>query len=375
VANKTGNTASTLRTQYKVADFVNWQRGGSLVLNPKFQRRPVWKKGAKSYLIDTILRGLPIPIIFLRDLPADLRTLAPKRDVVDGQQRLRTIFAFINSELLSDFDQARDEFVIDATHNEELGGQNFAQLSAANKQQILDYQFSVHIFPADTDDREILQIFARMNSTGLKLNAQELRNAEYYGKFKTLAYQLATEHLAQWREWHIFSDNAIARMNEVELSSEFMMLIAHGTLDKNKKAIDDFYEKYDDSFPDGPEVARRFRGTFEAIESVLDTESIATLFNTRTLFFALFAAIYGLQYGLRWPSKSSDRLNRQRSRPIAPDIVKQLRSSARRIKDQQIPLRILKAVRGATSDASERKALIGFLVGKDSDPCRELALN
>jgi uncharacterized protein with ParB-like and HNH nuclease domain len=80
--------AQTLRTQYRVVDFVSWQRAGGLELNPNFQRRPVWKKGAKSYLIDTILRGLPIPIIFLRDLRADLKTFKAKLYVVDGQQRI-----------------------------------------------------------------------------------------------------------------------------------------------------------------------------------------------------------------------------------------------------------------------------------------------
>ena len=55
------------RTQYRVSDFISWQRSKTLVLSPSFQRRAVWKSGAKSYLIDTIARGLPIPIIFLRD--------------------------------------------------------------------------------------------------------------------------------------------------------------------------------------------------------------------------------------------------------------------------------------------------------------------
>lgn len=295
-------SAGTLRTQYKVADFVEWQRSRTLVLNPDFQRRPVWKKGAKSYLIDTILRGLPIPIIFLRDLPADLKTFVANKDVVDGQQRLRTIFSFIDPELLPDYDSSRDEFVIDPTHNEDLGGQDFRQLKPAFRQKILDYQFSVHIFSADTDDREILQIFARMNSTGQKVNAQELRNAEWYGKFKTLAYKLATEQLERWREWHVFSPDAISRMNEVELSSELMMLMVDGTLDKNKKTIDQFYENHDASFPDGPEVARRFRSTFDVIESLFDAETVARLFSTRTLFFALFVTIYGIQYGLRSPT-------------------------------------------------------------------------
>ena len=375
VAKAKKERGSTLRTQYKVADFIEWQATKSLVLNPDFQRRPVWKKGAKSYLIDTILRGLPIPIIFLRDLPADLKTFAAKRDVVDGQQRLRTIFSFINPSLLPDFDASRDQFVIDETHNEDLGGMGFADLSTANRQQILDYQFSVHLFPADTDDREVLQIFARMNSTGLKLNPQELRNAEWYGKFKTLVYKLATEQLSRWRDWHVFSPYEVARMNEVELSSEFMMLMVDGNLDKNKKTIDDFYKNHDVSFPDGPEVMRRFRTTFDTIESLVDSESLAKLFSTRTLFFALFVTVYGLQYGLRSPNKTYGKLVREQPNTIGPQVVTKLKDSAARIKDQNIPVRILKALRGATSDESERKALIRFLVGEEYDPCQNLAQN
>jgi Protein of unknown function DUF262 len=294
----------TLRTQYRVSDFVSWQRDDALRLNPNFQRRPVWKKGAKSFLIDTILRGLPMPIIFLRDLRADLKTLKAKRDVVDGQQRIRTILSYIDKNLLADFDPSRDEFTIDATHNHSLGGKSFNQLSPSDQQRILDYQFSVHSFPADTDDREILQIFARMNSTGIKLNAQELRNAEFYGYFKTLAYELATEQLNRWRDWRVFSPDQIARMNEVELTSEFMLLIVQGILEKKNATINDFYEKYDKGFPDGPEVARRFRSTFDAIETLLAHSVITKLFRKKTLFFGLFSAIYAMQYGaLRSPAQ------------------------------------------------------------------------
>lgn len=47
---------SVTKTVFKVGDFVSWQKAGQLQLSPKFQRRSVWKKGAKSYLIDTIAR-------------------------------------------------------------------------------------------------------------------------------------------------------------------------------------------------------------------------------------------------------------------------------------------------------------------------------
>ena len=82
------------KTVFKVSDFLSWQKAGNLDLTPPFQRRSVWKKGAKSYLIDTIIRGLPIPIIFIRDKQSDEFSLEPLREVVDGQQRLRTLISF-----------------------------------------------------------------------------------------------------------------------------------------------------------------------------------------------------------------------------------------------------------------------------------------
>jgi Protein of unknown function DUF262 len=73
--------------EFKVSDFLSWQREGSLELSPSFQRRPVWKPSAKSYLIDTVVRGLPVPIIFIRER-INLTTQTTIREVVDGQQRV-----------------------------------------------------------------------------------------------------------------------------------------------------------------------------------------------------------------------------------------------------------------------------------------------
>lgn len=146
------------KTHYKVSDFISWARASTLVLSPSFQRRSVWPAGAKSYLIDTIVRGLPIPIIFLREQKTDLATLEPKREVVDGQQRIRTLLSFVQSSLIKNFDPSKDSFTIKKTHNRDLADKPFAELPPTVRQNILDYQFSVHILPSSVDDREVLQI-------------------------------------------------------------------------------------------------------------------------------------------------------------------------------------------------------------------------
>ena len=77
---------------YSVGDYREWSESGQLVLSPRFQRREVWTETARSYLMDTIIRGLPIPKVFIRQI-IDPSSGKSVREVVDGQQRLRTILS------------------------------------------------------------------------------------------------------------------------------------------------------------------------------------------------------------------------------------------------------------------------------------------
>jgi hypothetical protein len=97
------------RTSYTVADFLGWMRTGELELSPSFQRRPVWQPTAKSYFIDTVVKGLPAPIIFLRER-IDIETTRSIKEVVDGQQRLRTVLSFVDPSAIPDFDPETDGF-------------------------------------------------------------------------------------------------------------------------------------------------------------------------------------------------------------------------------------------------------------------------
>jgi len=84
--------------QYNVAQFIEWNDKKQLTLNPNFQRRSVWTLDGKSYLVDTLLRGLPMPKVYMRTT-IDVSTQRAVRDIVDGQQRMRAILDFAKGEL------------------------------------------------------------------------------------------------------------------------------------------------------------------------------------------------------------------------------------------------------------------------------------
>ena len=101
-----------------------------LDLTPEFQRRDVWSDKARSFLIDTIIRGKPIPKIYIRSVD-NPDTKKIRYEVVDGQQRLTTVLSFLS-----------DGFAIKKIHNSDFGGKYFSQLMESIQKDILYYEFT-----------------------------------------------------------------------------------------------------------------------------------------------------------------------------------------------------------------------------------------
>jgi len=345
------------KTAFKIADFISWQEADSLELSPHFQRRSVWKPGAKSYLIDTILRDFPVPIIFLRDLGTDPKTFKPRREVVDGQQRLRTVLSFVAPHLLKDFDPNRDDFVISKSHNTEVAGKKFPQLDQISQQTILNYEFSVQVLPSSMDDREIVQLFRRLNSTNYTLNKQELRNATYYGDFKSSALLLSAEQLHRWREWNTFSNDDISRMHEVELTSECMIAIAESKISgKSPKRLDDAYKIWDDIFPGRQEIQRRFRSALDEISTNFANLNSNSPLLKKGLIYTLILVVTDALFPL-----STSVSKRAIKAKITPASWEKLAKFSNALASRTAPTAVLEAADRRTTNPKERKALFDYL--------------
>ena len=270
---------------YSIRDFEEWNDRGELVLQPKFQRRDVWSDKARSYLMDTIIRGKPIPKIYMRQ-DVDPKTRRARREIVDGQQRLHTVLNFL-----------KDAFKISKSHHETLGGKTFSQLDPTTQSDILKYEFVVDLLQ-DMPDNEVYNVFARINTYSEKLKAQELRNSKWFGDFKSCVYLLAEDFTTFFIGNKVFTEKLVLRMAEAEFISDLLVAMQDGIQAGAKGILDNAYKKYDEEFPSRKTHERRFRETIDIIKGIFGADLAQSEFRAIRLFYPLFCAIHHLKFGL-----------------------------------------------------------------------------
>lgn len=294
--------ANRVVRNYSINDFLNWRRYGELILVPWFQRREVWHVKARSYLIDTILRNLPVPTIIVRE-SIDPKTGKTIREVVDGQQRLVSVFQFFDGKL-----------AIDKAHREDLAGKTFSDLSKEWQERFRHYEFGVNVLQGASNP-EVLDIFARINSYTTTLNRQEKLNAKYHGEFKSFVYKMGNRYVTFFMKHKILSNRAVLRMAEAELVSELAIAILDG-LQEKKKSIESFYSTYDEDFPMKKEIESKFKKIFSLVEDIWGLELQGTNFRRRALFYSLFLVFCDLEYGLPRQEHTEVRILPQKYAPI-----------------------------------------------------------
>jgi len=269
---------------YSINDFVEWDAAGQLELNPTFQRRNVWSEKAKSFLMDTVIRGKPIPKFFIRQ-KLNVTTRTSVREVVDGQQRLRTILAFVT-----------DGFAISRSQNKEYGGRRFSQLPEIVQEQILSYEVAVDLL-INLPDTEILDIFSRLNSYAVVLNEQEKLNAQFFGPFKIAADTIGRKYTEYWKANTILTAQQVLRMGEVNLVADLLIAMIEGM--KGKKRIKGAYRAYENNFiHDSDALEFRFDHIMSTIAAIFPSGLRGLEFARPFLFYSLFTTVYHCLYGL-----------------------------------------------------------------------------
>ena len=338
-------------TTYTVNDFLEWYERKQLVLSPKFQRRSVWKDVAKSFLIDSILRDKPLPKIFIRQM-TDIENRITIREVVDGQQRLRTIIDFIN-----------DGFKVKKVHNNEYGEKYFSQLDEEAQSSILTYKFSVDTL-IGVEDGDIMDIFARLNTYTTPLNKQELINAEFYGYFKQSVYSVSYKYNKFWIDNKIFTEYQTMRMNEVELTADLFIAFIDGI--QNRKIVKNYYKKFDEYFDERELLEERFDEIISLITKVFGDNLSKSKYKKPALFFAMFLALYNIKYDIKNIDSMQHIEGQLSDREISKiktclDRIEEIISSDDLSKEQ---LEFVTSISRATSDTESRKTRTKFIVNE-----------
>lgn len=207
----TGNDESPLfelirvtKKDFSVYELFRKYNKNQLVLEVDFQRNNVWTPKQKCELIESILMGLPLPIFYFKQQNNSTYV------VVDGRQRLSTLFEFLNNDFM-----LKGLKILTF-----LNGKRFRDLTIGElgiyQSQLEDYQVYSHVILPPTPDKILFDIFDRVNRGGTKLNKQEIRNALYHG--------IGLEMITNITKLQIFEEaTRIDHKNDVRMKGSYLL--------------------------------------------------------------------------------------------------------------------------------------------------------
>lgn len=202
-------------------------------LNPYYQREgDIWNDDKKQLLIDTIINGFDVPKLYLHKLPTSGTPGQFDFAVIDGKQRLSTMWEFIRGEfaLADDFDYVKDDKI-------KLGGKTYSDLSAEFPDIVADFNaYHLDVVTIETSEVELIEdMFSRLNEA-VPLNAAEKRNA------KPGPLPLAVRNLATLPFFIDKIPFTNTRYRHFDLSSKLLYLAYRGGAADTKKAyLDKFF--------------------------------------------------------------------------------------------------------------------------------------
>jgi hypothetical protein len=269
-------------THMSVADYCQGMTRHEIEVNRDYQRSDrVWPPAARSFLIETILLGYPIPKFSLHQV-TDLRTRQSKKQIIDGQQRSRAILDFYSNDLrLSTTLELAD-----------ARGRTYDQLSAELQADFMTYALSIDQFEGATP-AQVREVFRRINSYTIPLNPEEQRHATYQGPFKWYVHRLTRDFDQANIQMGVFAAKQLVRMADAKLFTEVSHALLFGIQTTNKRKLDDLYRSRDVDFPEESRVDRLVRAAMDTVIAMPQVHQTELMKPHQ--FYALILAVIHLQ--------------------------------------------------------------------------------
>jgi uncharacterized protein with ParB-like and HNH nuclease domain len=239
-------------------------KDGKLILQPDFQRYFVWDMKKASRLIESILLEIPLPTIYTSQEQDN------KEYVIDGQQRLTSLFSFMDGK----FPDGRDFQLTNLEALTDLNKKPYTEIGETNQDKIKGYYIRKIMFKKESDSSLKFEIFKRLNTGAVSLNYQELRNCVYRGAYNNFIRDLAEE--PDFR--YLFNLNAPEkRMRDVELVLRFLSFY-NATYLNYKPPIKDFLNEdmrthSNMSKADMDKLKSAFKNAISTTKSIFDNKA------------------------------------------------------------------------------------------------------
>lgn len=241
---------------FSIFETVRKVERGDIQLEAEFQRNFKWLPDKKSKLIESIILDIPIQAIYLSE-DDDY-----KYEIIDGQQRIRTIVEFVNNKF--------------KLQNTVLFKENklFKDLEPSIQRKIEDFQLVIFVVKKDNNPDIKFEIFERINTGAVRLNSQELRNCIYRNKGIPFIKQLVKE--SDYRKLIKDKKVNINSMQDQELVLRFMSFYYRGIKSYGgnlKKFLNETLDNYDDYRHRECEFKSMFLNTVNSIYNVFGKDA------------------------------------------------------------------------------------------------------
>lgn len=203
---------------------------------PTFQRSFVWKQVQASKLIESFLVGLPVPAVFLYT-----ERKSQTHFVIDGQQRLKSIFYFFEGYFGEPEDDKRKIFRLTGlSEKSKFHGKTFGDLAEEDQRKLKNCVLRSFIVQQldPSDDTSMYHIFERLNTGGTLLSNQEVRNCVYHGNFVKFLSEINT--YPNWRKI-LGKPKPDTRKKDIELLLRFF---AMRDIQAYEKPMKDFLSRF-----------------------------------------------------------------------------------------------------------------------------------
>ena len=261
---------------------------GKLIVDDTYQRRSVWSEKDKVRLIETILLQLVIPELFFWKADTDPETGISTTHIVDGQQRIKAIYSFINNEF-----KLKPQYLLDEGSKEKYANKYFKDLDTETRKTFWNYQLMIiEIDSAATRD-DTITMFNRLNLTDYNLNDQEKRNS-VSGEFAALAREISDNPL--WDEKRLFTGPDVKRMKDVEFCASIILLHRKGIIDQtDQSALNQAYEELQVGYKDAEQDKEAVCAAIETIATFFISDNVTKFLRRKAQLYTLFSVVFYMQ--------------------------------------------------------------------------------